>query len=48
MDTSSSADFRSRRFKLPKEAFAIAPEIEPEPTDVNTREDLAFHRRRTG
>jgi len=26
-------DFRSRRFKLPKEAFAIAPEIEPRPTD---------------
>jgi hypothetical protein len=28
------ADFRSRRWRLPKEAFAIAPKKEPKPTDV--------------
>jgi len=28
-----AADFRCRRYKLPPEAFAIAPEREPEPTD---------------
>jgi hypothetical protein len=27
------ADFRSKRSKLPPEAFAIAPEVEPEPSD---------------
>src|SRR6266540_3797030 len=28
------ADFRSKRSKLPPEAFAIAPEVEPEPSDL--------------
>ncbi|HDM77923.1 MAG TPA: hypothetical protein ENG51_15885, partial [Deltaproteobacteria bacterium] len=27
-------DFRSKRYKLPPEAFAIAPKEEPEPTDL--------------
>jgi hypothetical protein len=33
MGIDTKADFRTRRFKLPKEAFAVAPEVDPVPSD---------------
>src|SRR5918996_3728101 len=34
MPDDTEEDFRARRWKLPPEAFAIAPDREPDPTDL--------------